>query len=70
MEVDYSTTCDEKIPLCRSMASEGLRKIIKGLNILYALEKKTRTVNMSFVLVSQTFHQPLFCFPVDMKIGC
>nr|CAG4636118.1 EOG090X04UV [Eubosmina coregoni]SVE69754.1 EOG090X04UV [Eubosmina coregoni] len=41
MEVDYSSTCDEKIPLCKSMAAEG--KINEGLEILYALEKQTRT---------------------------
>nr|CAG4650919.1 EOG090X04UV [Simocephalus serrulatus]SVE94193.1 EOG090X04UV [Simocephalus serrulatus] len=41
MEVDYSSTCDEKIPICKVMASEG--KINEALEILYALEKQTRT---------------------------
>ena len=43
MEVDYSSTCDEKIPICKVLASEG--KINEGLEILYALEKQTRTVS-------------------------
>ena len=45
MEVDYSSTCDEKIPLCKTMAMEG--KLSEGLEILYALEKQTRTVYAS-----------------------
>jgi len=44
MEVDYSSTCDEKIPLCKTMAVEG--KLNEGLEILYALEKQTRTVSL------------------------
>lgn len=43
MEVDYSSTCDEKIPLCKSMVAEG--KLNEALEILYALEKQTRTVS-------------------------
>ncbi len=43
MEVDYSSTCDEKIPICKVMASEG--KINEALEIMYALEKQTRTVS-------------------------
>nr|SVE73510.1 EOG090X04UV [Daphnia atkinsoni] len=41
MEVDYSSTCDEKIPICKALAAEG--KINEALEILYALEKQTRT---------------------------
>lgn len=49
MEVDYSSTCDEKIPVCKVMALEG--KINEALEILYALEKQTRTVSISFNLL-------------------
>ncbi|XP_014284688.1 26S proteasome non-ATPase regulatory subunit 12 [Halyomorpha halys] len=41
MEVDYSATCDEKIPECKKMAAEG--KLHDALDILLALEKQTRT---------------------------
>ncbi|XP_054284461.1 26S proteasome non-ATPase regulatory subunit 12-like [Macrosteles quadrilineatus] len=41
MEVDYSTTCDEKIPECKKMAQEG--KMHDALDALLALEKQTRT---------------------------
>ncbi|XP_032789586.2 26S proteasome non-ATPase regulatory subunit 12 [Daphnia magna] len=41
MEVDYSSTCDDKIPICKALAAEG--KINEALEILYALEKQTRT---------------------------
>jgi len=41
MEVDYSSTCDEKIPSCQAMALEG--KLNEALEILYSLEKQTRT---------------------------
>nr|SVE75708.1 EOG090X04UV [Daphnia hispanica] len=41
MEVDYCSTCDEKIPICKALAAEG--KINEALEILYALEKQTRT---------------------------
>nr|SVE76960.1 EOG090X04UV [Daphnia lumholtzi]SVE77557.1 EOG090X04UV [Daphnia lumholtzi]SVE78185.1 EOG090X04UV [Daphnia lumholtzi] len=41
MEVDYSSTCDDKIPICKALAAEG--KINESLEILYALEKQTRT---------------------------
>ena len=43
MEVDYSSTCDEKIPECQKMAREG--KIHDALDALLALEKQTRTVS-------------------------
>ncbi|XP_061713353.1 26S proteasome non-ATPase regulatory subunit 12 [Cydia pomonella] len=41
MEVDYSTTCDEKIPLWKSWASKG--KVQEAIDQLLALEKQTRT---------------------------
>ncbi|XP_046660842.1 26S proteasome non-ATPase regulatory subunit 12 [Homalodisca vitripennis] len=41
MEVDYSATCDEKIPECKKMAQEG--KMHDALDALLALEKQTRT---------------------------
>lgn len=42
MEVDCSSTCDEKIPECQKLAKEG--KIHDALDALLALEKQTRTV--------------------------
>nr|CAG4638400.1 EOG090X04UV [Cyclestheria hislopi] len=41
MEVDYSSTCDEKIPQCKKLASEN--KINEAMDILLSLEKQTRT---------------------------
>ncbi|XP_071650694.1 26S proteasome non-ATPase regulatory subunit 12 [Temnothorax longispinosus] len=41
MEVDYSSTCDAKIPECKKLASEG--KLHDALDQLLALEKLTRT---------------------------
>lgn len=41
MEVDYSSTCDEKIPECKKLAVSG--KMHDALDILLALEKQTRT---------------------------
>lgn len=46
MEVDYSSSCDEKIPECQKLAKEG--KIHDALDILLALEKQTRTVSCLF----------------------
>ena len=43
MEVDYSSTCDEKIPICKTLALDG--KLNEALEILYSLEKQTRTVS-------------------------
>lgn len=43
MEVDYSSTCDEKIPECQKLAKEG--KVHDALDTLLALEKQTRTVS-------------------------
>ncbi|KAF7281513.1 hypothetical protein GWI33_004593 [Rhynchophorus ferrugineus] len=41
MEVDYSSTCDEKIPECEKLAKAG--KLHDALDQLLALEKQTRT---------------------------
>lgn len=41
MEVDYSATCDTKIPECKTLAASG--KIHDALDALLALEKQTRT---------------------------
>lgn len=41
MEVDYSSTCDEKIPECKKLAAAG--KLHDALDALLALEKQTRT---------------------------
>ncbi|KPM10519.1 26S proteasome non-ATPase regulatory subunit 12-like protein [Sarcoptes scabiei] len=41
MEVDYSSTVDEKIPICEKLAEEG--KINAAIDILLSLEKQTRT---------------------------
>ncbi|XP_035694531.1 26S proteasome non-ATPase regulatory subunit 12-like [Branchiostoma floridae] len=41
MEVDYSATVDEKLPLCENLAKEG--KLQEALDILLSLEKQTRT---------------------------
>jgi len=41
MEVDYSTTCDEKIPVAQSLASQG--KVTEAVDMLMALEKQTRS---------------------------
>ncbi|XP_011635500.1 26S proteasome non-ATPase regulatory subunit 12 [Pogonomyrmex barbatus] len=41
MEIDYSSTCDAKIPECKKLASEG--KLHDALDQLLALEKLTRT---------------------------
>ncbi|XP_041978327.1 26S proteasome non-ATPase regulatory subunit 12 [Aricia agestis] len=41
MEVDYSVTCDEKIPVWKSWASSG--RVQEAIDQLLALEKQTRT---------------------------
>lgn len=41
MEVDYTSTCDEKIPECKKLAQQG--KLHDALDALLALEKQTRT---------------------------
>lgn len=41
MEVDYSSTCDEKIPQCEALAKEG--KLNEAIDILLSLEKQART---------------------------
>ncbi|GAB1600228.1 26S proteasome non-ATPase regulatory subunit 12-like [Argonauta hians] len=41
MEVDYSSTVDEKIPKCEKMAKQG--NLSEAIDMLLALEKQTRT---------------------------
>lgn len=41
MEVDYSSTVEEKIPKCEKLAKQG--KLTEALDILLTLEKQTRT---------------------------
>merc|ERR1711990_1249339 len=41
MEVDYSATCDEKLPKARELAGQG--KLTEALDMLMALEKQTRS---------------------------
>jgi len=41
MEVDYSDSCDEKIPLAQTMAKDG--QATQAVEMLMALEKQTRT---------------------------
>ena len=43
MEVDYSTTCDEKIPASQKMAKDG--SVQEAVDMLMVLEKQTRTVS-------------------------
>ena len=42
MEVDYSATCDERLPRLKAEAAEG--RLQEAINGLLALEKQTRTV--------------------------
>jgi len=41
MEVDYSSTCDEKLPVAESLAESG--KLSEAIEMLMSLEKQTRT---------------------------
>lgn len=41
MEIDYSATVDEKIPVAKQMAGQG--KLQEALELLLSLEKQTRT---------------------------
>ncbi|KAJ8318893.1 hypothetical protein KUTeg_003984 [Tegillarca granosa] len=43
MEVDYSSTVDEKVPKCEKLAKQG--KLNEALDVLLALEKQTRTAS-------------------------
>ena len=40
VQVDYSATCDEKLPIAESLADSG--KLNEALDMLLALEKQTR----------------------------
>lgn len=55
MEVDYTSTCDEKIPECEKLAKSG--QLNEAIEALLSLEKQTRTVMIrcflkSFVIIS------------------
>jgi hypothetical protein len=55
MEVDYATTCDEKIPECEKLAKSG--QLNEAIEALLSLEKQTRTVNkLSVIKVTETKH--------------
>lgn len=41
MEVDYSSTVDERVPACEALAKQG--KLKEALDMLLSLEKQTRT---------------------------
>ena len=45
MEVDYSNTCDLKIPECQKMATSG--QLNEALEALLSLEKQSRTVRLT-----------------------
>lgn len=49
MEVDYSTTCDEKIPAAEKIAEEG--NITEAVESLMTLEKQTRTVSYIIYMI-------------------
>ena len=63
MEVDYSSNCDEKIPICQALALEG--KLNEALEILYSLEKQTRTVRSCWIPPS--FDQLIQASDFDLK---
>lgn len=46
MEVDYSTTCDDKIPAAEKLAKDG--QVQEAVDMLMTLEKQTRTVSFFF----------------------
>lgn len=47
MEVDYSTTCDEKLPAAQQLAKDG--RVQEAVDILMTLEKQSRTVSFSLL---------------------
>lgn len=51
MEVDYTGTCDEKIPLYKEMAKDS-RKFLQSIDILLKLEKQTRMVGCLVAICS------------------
>jgi 26S proteasome regulatory subunit N5 len=55
MEVDYASTCDEKIPECEKLAKSG--QLNEAIEALLSLEKQTRTVNkFSFINLAEPRH--------------
>lgn len=57
MEVDYSTTCDEKIPAAQKLTKEG--NVQEAVDMLMVLEKQTRTVSHH--------HHSFFTFTLKKK---
>lgn len=53
MEVDYSSTCDEKIAIAESLAANG--KLQEALDTLLMLEKQTRTVSFCLYHLSKCY---------------
>ena len=71
MEVDYSSTCDEKIPEAQSLAESG--KVTEAVESLMTLEKQARTVSIS--ICSDTYsplrlgqHSADISSPVQKKL--
>jgi len=54
MEVDYSSTCDEKIPECEKLAKSG--QLNEAIEALLSLEKQTRTVDFYLKLTLRFLH--------------
>jgi hypothetical protein len=48
MEVDYTSTCDEKIPECEKLAKSG--QLNEAIEALLSLEKQTRTVTKACLI--------------------
>lgn len=63
MEVDYSSTCDEKITIAESLAANG--KLQEALDTLLMLEKQTRTV--SYRLCDLPKHNIFFHFLTSLS---
>ena len=58
MEVDYSTTCDEKIPEAQAKAKSG--KVQEAVDMLMTLEKQTRTVSMNYSYILMWLNMPFY----------
>ena len=54
MEVDYSSVCDEKLPIANNLAKEG--KLADAMDILMGLEKQTRTVSLAINIFSKSYY--------------
>lgn len=49
MEVDYTSACDEKIPMCQELAKKD-GKFHEAIEILLQLEKQARLVSLMILL--------------------